>query len=226
MAGGGRAEGRGGEDPLGPRVVKRKVFYRTVCVGSNGRPSEAERRAVSPMPCKPPDLNRAVPWVAAIVGVSDKAQLSPNNSPNQSSYPKTQYENPARFGVYGKLPTASYTNVRDVSDYTVMPPLPPQTRHSQYIFELREFLQPYNAAPSMRHSTVYARPVSTPTLTDPPTSPIHGTPAHHGTWRTTQRSDLRHASRLVLVPHPWGTISLRRRTSQRIDLQLPPPEKT
>jgi len=164
------------------------------------------------MLCKPPDLNRAVPWVAAIVGVSDKAQLSPNNSPTQSSYPNAQYENPARFGVHGNLPTASYTNVRDVSDYTVTPPLSPQPRHSQCIFELREFLRALQCgaecAPLHRLRTSRVHPNA-----DRPAHVPYARNTSPSRRCTTQRTDLRHAARLALVPHPWGTISLRRRTS-------------
>jgi len=119
------------------------------------------------------------PLVASTAGVDDKAQLSPNSTPSQSSYPKAQYENPTQFGVYGNLPSVPYTTVTDVTDYTGTPPLSPQPRHSQYSNTGSSF-EPYHAAPTVRHSIVYARPLSTPTQTDPPTSSIHGTPIHHG----------------------------------------------
>jgi len=118
------------------------------------------------------------PLVASTAGVDDKAQLSPNSTPSQSSYPKAQYENLTQFGVYGNLPSVPYTTVTDVTDYTGTPPLSPQPRHSQYSNTGSSF-EPYHAAPTVRHSIVYARPLSTPTQTDPPTSSIHGTPIHH-----------------------------------------------
>ena len=114
------------------------------------------------------------PCVAATAGVGDKAQLSPNSSPTQSSYPKAQYENPARFGQYGNPPTVPHTTVTDVTDETGTLPLSPQPQQSQSSNTAIS-----NAAPTVRHSIVYVRPLSTPTQTDPPTSSIHGTPAHH-----------------------------------------------
>jgi len=105
--------------------------------------------------------------------------LSPNNSPTQSSYPKAQYENPTQFGVYSDLSTAPYKAVTDVTDYTGTPSLSPQPQHSQYSNTASSF-EPNNAAPTVRHSIVYARPLSIPTQTNRPTSSIHGTPAHHG----------------------------------------------
>jgi len=116
------------------------------------------------------------PWVASTVGVGDKAPLSPISSPTQGSYPKAQ------FGEYGNLPTVPYTNatdVTDVTDYTGTPSLSPQPQHSQYS-NTASSSEPNNAAPTVRHSIVYARPLSTPTQTDQPTSSIHGIPAHHG----------------------------------------------
>ena len=115
------------------------------------------------------------PCVAATAGVGDKAQLSPNNLPTQSSYPKAQYENPARFGQYGNPSTVPHTTVTDVTDETGTLPLSPQPQQSQFSNTAIS-----NAAPTVRHSIVYARPLSTPTQTDPPLSPIHGTPAHYG----------------------------------------------
>jgi hypothetical protein len=140
------------------------------------------------------------PWATATVGVGDgsvKAQMLSNNSPTQGWYPKAQYENPTQFGVHGNLPTVPptvpYSNATGVTGYTsadyhsaitipptpVTPSLSPQPRHSQYSSTTGSF-EPYNSTPNVRHSIVYARPVSTPTQTGPPSSPSHVTPAHHG----------------------------------------------
>jgi hypothetical protein len=122
------------------------------------------------------------PWSTATVGVGDgsvKAQMLPNNSPIQGSYPKAQYENPTPFGVYGNLPAVPYSNTTDVtSDYSatipptpITPSLSPQPQNSQHSGITGSF-EPYNGTPSVHHSIAYARSVATPTQTGPPSSPI------------------------------------------------------
>jgi hypothetical protein len=131
------------------------------------------------------------PWSTATadVGVGDgsvKAQMLPNNSPIQSSYPKAQYEKPTPFGVHGNLPAVQYSKTTDVTsdESATMPPTPitpslsPQPQHSQHSGNTGSF-EPYDGAPRVRHSIVYARSVGTP-LQSPPLSLPHGTLAHHG----------------------------------------------
>ena len=130
------------------------------------------------------------PWVTATatVGVGGgSAQLSPNNSPTESSYPKVKHENMTQFGLYGNLPTVSYSNVTGITGPAnyhtadTIPPTPvaqsfsPQSPHSQYSSTTGSF-EPYNATPVVRHSIIYAPFAGAPTRDGPPSTLTHGTP--------------------------------------------------